>query len=94
MLRGSAGGCRATRANFNDNVAGTTAVGSYPAGAIPYGLLDMAGNVWGWVDDGSFVVRGGAFDSNADYVVCGARHLFDYRYDFDYVGFRVVSPGP
>jgi formylglycine-generating enzyme required for sulfatase activity len=26
--------------------ASTTPVGSYPAGASPYGMLDMAGNVW------------------------------------------------
>lgn len=29
----------------------TTAVGSYPAGASPYGALDMAGNVMEWTND-------------------------------------------
>jgi formylglycine-generating enzyme required for sulfatase activity len=36
------------RLNSGKVVGHTTPVGSYPAGASPYGALDMAGNVWEW----------------------------------------------
>lgn len=38
-------------ANFNMLVGDTSRVGTYPAGASPFGVLDLAGNVAEWVND-------------------------------------------
>jgi serine/threonine-protein kinase len=37
--------------DYDDGYEFTSPVGSYPAGASPYGALDMAGNVCEWVTD-------------------------------------------
>ena len=51
------GAADCSRANFYVGgstgycVGDTSAVGSYPSGASPSGAMDMAGNVWEWVQD-------------------------------------------
>ncbi|MBU6162641.1 MAG: formylglycine-generating enzyme family protein [Myxococcales bacterium] len=77
----------------------TAAVGSYPMGASPYGALDMAGNVYEWVeaddgDDGRYIVHGGAFFSAAKDIACSSRGEGVNDSVYDVFGFRVVSPGP
>jgi serine/threonine-protein kinase len=44
---GEGGDCE--HANFDGCVGDTSAVGSYTSGVSPYGLYDMAGNVFEWV---------------------------------------------
>jgi formylglycine-generating enzyme required for sulfatase activity len=37
--------------NYKNNVGDTTVVGKYEGGKSPYGVYDMVGNVWEWVND-------------------------------------------
>jgi formylglycine-generating enzyme required for sulfatase activity len=44
---------------YNDGFADTSPVGNYPEGSSPYGVMDMAGNVWEWTSDWFDVYPGG-----------------------------------
>ena len=85
--------------NFGMNVGDTTPVGANPKGASPYGVLDMAGNVWEWTgspyhQSGGFVVRGGCYFSGDALVRCADRYG-DLPYYLDhFIGFRVVCVSP
>ncbi len=74
------------RARYNDGeTKGTAPVGSFPEGASPYGIMDMAGNAWDWCLDAmdqeyyhKAPLRdvGGPFSLDTANVFRGGSHMF------------------
>jgi hypothetical protein len=86
-------------ANYDDSVGTVTDVGTYAGDGSHYGTFDQGGNVWEWndaiVSTNSRGQRGGAFDSNRDFLL-GSSFRFnnDPTNNNNRIGFRVSSLAP
>ncbi len=98
---------RRRRANFGtvqccapdaaDGYLRTAPVGEFPRGASPFGILDMAGNVWEWTSSAFpgqprlVVLRGGGWGNDPYCLRTAYRHGNEPDIGLDMVGFRCAG---
>ena len=83
-----------------DGYARIAPVGRFPGGASPFGVLDMAGNVWEWTSSpfpgrpGFVALRGGGWGNDPYCLRTAYRHANPPDIGLDMVGFRCAEDGP